>query len=1116
MSSSGSDRSEGRRGGRKGRGKGKGKARSSRSRSASSSGSSDYYSEDEALAAGGKLAGMLREKLREAAREVRRQKQLDSDAEAFAHVFNDIDKDGSGDLSRGEFERALRKLNVKASSRGVTFLMECFDVDGKGKIDYKEFEEFVMYSGEGKELGALVFKLRSAVKAAALASAKAAEDGSGEGRHGAGAGGGDRLELKRTFAKLDRTGDGTLTVDEFKRGLRKLGFEATEDEMTLLMRRFDKNGDGKVNYKEFARFVDPQRDLRPLLRRLRAVTEAIAPKKLKSAFAARDPKSRGYLPQNKFAEVLVTDLDCPLNDRELRQLIYRNQVDAPKRGKSRADEPNVDYKEFCRWIDAALRAKEDLPAHGTPIVLDSDKRQGDDWFATNESLLREALGASGVAAAVEAAADPGAAEILETEAWAAALDDAWEAHGGKLRGGMPVEHVAPAIRSLGFPVTDEAATAGTTRGADVSRREFDSRAAALIGARLTAGLSMRAELYLRSSVSRYDTRRVGAVSAADLEAALRSSYPAFGSSGSDEQDALVKRVVAAAPKDVEEMIDVDRLVLVVRRVAAGEVLPCMRSHRTRIGLRILAAGPPPDAAARSTAVKGLPGHFSSSILRTAFDHPSQQLGAALAPTIDTPAVPPTAEGAAAAAGGAAQAPITVFEGVVSADSTVGADSLGGVALRYSDLLVDLPTRANRRFGGSHALGPMRPLDHAAVVSSSASGAPPPMRASLLECVLRLVSATAVPIPDHAHRGVIVERHVRVSLVDKQPPRATGELPRLRTVGNQHHASVRWPGSEVAEDEWYFGAKKAAGAPDDQWLVRTDHPRLGSGCSADDLYVLFELTMRTKPLTDTRDHTPRTELAHARGAPNEYAVAWGMHQLYPLATLRSRSKVVVPLHGGTVLAEYDISDEDIRQHRSGWRRVSHALTGSKVPRLMLRASPVAKLPAATRAAVAYMPLTVQVAIADMELVRLYRECLASALLGRDVPQGWDGDVSASVAAPHIHVFRLAASEPAAMAALRAAWVALPKTRAQRKNRQWQREAFARLVLRMWPAFAESAAAQRSDPRDEAFFKALLDTEDDRAVFNPDSSLSSAVEPPAPFSVREVAVAVDSMAPWESLR
>jgi len=63
-----------------------------------------------------------------------------------------------------------------------------------------------------------------------------------------------KKQLEETFARLDMDGNGFLTLDEASTILRDDPFRFPPDKVVGLLKRFDKDGNGKLDYREFAGF----------------------------------------------------------------------------------------------------------------------------------------------------------------------------------------------------------------------------------------------------------------------------------------------------------------------------------------------------------------------------------------------------------------------------------------------------------------------------------------------------------------------------------------------------------------------------------------------------------------------------------------------------------------------------------------------------------------------------------------------------------------------------------------------------------------------------------------------------------------------------------------------
>lgn len=61
----------------------------------------------------------------------------------------------------------------------------------------------------------------------------------------------------QAFEALDQNDKGYLTNEEFKRELNKYGIYTSQNDLKSLVKRFDKDEDGRVSYKEFINEIRP-------------------------------------------------------------------------------------------------------------------------------------------------------------------------------------------------------------------------------------------------------------------------------------------------------------------------------------------------------------------------------------------------------------------------------------------------------------------------------------------------------------------------------------------------------------------------------------------------------------------------------------------------------------------------------------------------------------------------------------------------------------------------------------------------------------------------------------------------------------------------------------------
>mmetsp|Transcript_68550 Transcript_68550/g.135516 ORF Transcript_68550/g.135516 Transcript_68550/m.135516 type:complete len:197 (+) Transcript_68550:35-625(+) len=111
--------------------------------------------------------------------------------------FHKLDQDGNGEISR---EELAQKTGVNLDK-----LIQAFDIDGDGKLQYTDF----------------------------LSMEK----------------------MINPFRKLDTDGSGTICRKELALVLRRLDPGFTDEELDMLLGSLDHNGDGQLDYLEFVLFV---------------------------------------------------------------------------------------------------------------------------------------------------------------------------------------------------------------------------------------------------------------------------------------------------------------------------------------------------------------------------------------------------------------------------------------------------------------------------------------------------------------------------------------------------------------------------------------------------------------------------------------------------------------------------------------------------------------------------------------------------------------------------------------------------------------------------------------------------------------------------------------------
>merc|ERR1711907_858461 len=141
-------------------------------------------------------------------------------------------------------------------------------------------------------------------------------------------------DLKEMFMGLDKDNDGTLTVDEMKKGMIKAGIKEIPDNLMEIMKEVDSDGSGVIDYTEF---------LAATLSRRQYMQEDI----VWSAFRVFDLDGDGQITREELAQVLsgdrVKDVEeaLQLNKDEIERII--KEVDEDGDGQ-------ISFQEFFNMM----------------------------------------------------------------------------------------------------------------------------------------------------------------------------------------------------------------------------------------------------------------------------------------------------------------------------------------------------------------------------------------------------------------------------------------------------------------------------------------------------------------------------------------------------------------------------------------------------------------------------------------------------------------------------------------------------------------------------------------------------------------------------------------------
>lgn len=122
-------------------------------------------------------------------------------------ALHDVNKDGS--ISCDELLPLMESLGLKTGRKHVEAFLKSVDTDNSGTIDFGEFLNVI----------ATRMKLEP---------------------------------IRKMFQSMDKDGDGYLTLAELRAGLHELNENVTEADVAKFIDDTDSNGDGRVDYNEFA------------------------------------------------------------------------------------------------------------------------------------------------------------------------------------------------------------------------------------------------------------------------------------------------------------------------------------------------------------------------------------------------------------------------------------------------------------------------------------------------------------------------------------------------------------------------------------------------------------------------------------------------------------------------------------------------------------------------------------------------------------------------------------------------------------------------------------------------------------------------------------------------
>ncbi|CAG9322701.1 unnamed protein product [Blepharisma stoltei] len=189
-------------------------------------------------------------------------------ADAFRMLESPTSK---GHISELQLDSELRSLNVYSRQNELYLLFRHYDKDCDGKLTYSDLCDMLTprqseyskllnsrapsgvkfsrrkcaLSIETQELLARVFKkIFDIENASEIIRQRIANNPS--------------VNIHSLFLKLDKTHNGSISIDGFRKMLHENGIYPTEKDLMALLSRYDKDKDGKVSYREFVQEIEPK------------------------------------------------------------------------------------------------------------------------------------------------------------------------------------------------------------------------------------------------------------------------------------------------------------------------------------------------------------------------------------------------------------------------------------------------------------------------------------------------------------------------------------------------------------------------------------------------------------------------------------------------------------------------------------------------------------------------------------------------------------------------------------------------------------------------------------------------------------------------------------------
>lgn len=150
------------------------------------------------------------------------------------HAFEVFDADNSGAIDAEELQNAMKNLGFQSSMEEIKRMIDEVNNDGSGEVSYLEFEEMMakLILGPEKEDVEDTSKRKKKKPKREISESQT-------------------VEIRQAFEAFDTDGSGNIDADELERAMKVLGMSATKEEVEKMIADHDTTGSGEVEFDEF-------------------------------------------------------------------------------------------------------------------------------------------------------------------------------------------------------------------------------------------------------------------------------------------------------------------------------------------------------------------------------------------------------------------------------------------------------------------------------------------------------------------------------------------------------------------------------------------------------------------------------------------------------------------------------------------------------------------------------------------------------------------------------------------------------------------------------------------------------------------------------------------------